>query len=315
MNAGAVSTSLWREWPEVHTLDDAVRSRTGNMKCKRLTVQIARRAFISLGLACLFTAHLLPRDLQAEEFLTRVYTNASGQTMPYRLLTPRSTEPKQAYPLVVFFHGAGERGSDNRSQLVHGTKRFLQDDSREQHPCLVVAPQCPEKQQWVDMPWGTDSGVRPAEPSTAMSLALGIVDALLTAFPIDTNRIYVTGLSMGGYATWDCVTRFPRRFAAGIPVCGGGDETTVNSTVARVPIWAFHSADDTVVKVARTRRMVEAFRAAGGNPKYFEYSGLGHNSWDKAYAEPELLDWLFAQRLGKTDTYHLKTEAPLPTTR
>ena len=253
-------------------------------------------------------AHAAPAAAGGYE--ARVHTNAAGQTLPYRLLIPEPYDAARQYPLVVFFHGAGERGSDNRAQLVHGTSLFLKPESRERFPCFVVAPQCPNNQQWVDMPWGTDSGTRPDQPSASMRMALEIVAALPRQFSIDTNRLYVTGLSMGGYATWDCLTRLPNRFAAGVPICGGGDEKTVTTAVAQVPVWAFHSADDGAVKVGRTRRMIAAMRQAGGQPKYFEYTGLGHFSWGKAYAEPELLPWLFSQKLGQADSFVLKTPAP-----
>jgi lysophospholipase L1-like esterase len=143
-----------------------------------------------------------------------------------------------------------------------------------------------------------------------MQLALEALDTVCKEFSVDSTRLYVTGLSMGGYATWDCVTRFPNRFAAGAPICGGGDEKTVTAAAAKVPVWAFHSDDDAVVKVIRTRNMIKAMRAAGGQPKYFEYFGLNHASWNKAYGEPEFLPWMFAQRLGQPDTYTLKTPSP-----
>ena len=252
---------------------------------------------------------VLAQSANADEFAARIFTNAVGQTIPYRLLVPKADHTGHD-PLVLFFHGAGERGTDNQSQLVHGASLFLKPENRERYPCFVLAPQCPEKQQWVDMPWGADAGERPPTPSTAMQLALETLDAVIKEFKVDTNRIYVTGISMGGYATWDCLTRFPDRFAAAVPVCGGGDEHTVTAQVAKVPVWAFHSDDDTVVKTKRTRNMIQALREAGGKPKYFEYFGLGHNAWDKAYGEPELLTWMFSQRLGQTDTYLLKTKAP-----
>jgi poly(3-hydroxybutyrate) depolymerase/lysophospholipase L1-like esterase len=246
----------------------------------------------------------------ADSYQPKVHTNAAQQTLPYRLLTPQHYDPSQKYPVVLFFHGAGERGNDNQRQLVHGASLFLKPENREAFPCFVIAPQCPEKQQWVDMPWSGDSGTRPAQPSEAMKLALEIVEKVGKEFSIDQDRVYVTGLSMGGYATWDLVTRFPSRFAAAAPVCGGGDEKTITAAVAKVPLWAFHSEDDTVVKVIRSRNMVNTMRKLGENPKYFEYFGLGHGSWDKAYAEPELLTWMFAQRLGQPDTFVLKTAAP-----
>jgi predicted peptidase len=242
-----------------------------------------------------------------DEFAARVFTNAARQTMPYRILLPNDVSSQKAFPLVLFFHGAGERGADNQKQLVHGVSLFLRLENRDRYPCFVLAPQCPEGQQWVDMPWGADFGERPAAPSAAMRLALDILDSVIREIRVDTNRIYVTGLSMGGFAAWDCITRFPDRFAAAAAVCGGGDEHTVTRQVARVPVWAFHSRDDSVVKFKRTENMVQALRDAGGHPKFSEYSELGHDSWDKAYSEPELLPWMFAQRLGKLDTYSLKT--------
>ena len=142
-----------------------------------------------------------------------------------------------------------------------------------------------------------------------MQLVLDLLDTLPKTTPVDPDRVYVTGLSMGGYGTWDLITRFPQRFAAGVPVCGGGDET-VAAHAAKVPVWAFHSDDDTVVKVSRTRNMLAAIRAAGGQPKYFEYFGLGHGSWGRAYSEPELLPWMFAQRRGQPDTFKLQTRPP-----
>ena len=261
-------------------------------------------------LFCLLLWSLAPVLSFAADYEARIFTNAAGQTLPYRLLQPKDYDAKQKYPLVTFFHGAGERGVNNSAQLVHGTSHYAQAANREKFPCFVIAPQCPNGQQWVDMPWGAASGVQPKPPSAAMALVLELMAALPKEFSIDDGRLHVTGLSMGGYATWDCITRFPGRFAAAVPICGGGDEKTVNAAVAKTPVWAFHSDDDTAVKVKRTRNMIQAMREAGGAPHYFEYWGLGHNSWGRAYAEPELLPWMFAQRAGQPDKYELKTKPP-----
>jgi gluconolactonase len=245
-------------------------------------------------------------------FEARVFTNADGGTLPYRLLVPENYSPAKKYPMVLFLHGSGERGSNNSAQLVHGTSLYLEPANRAAFPCFVIAPQCPDGQQWVDMQWSGDRGTQPAEPSASMKLTLGILDSVGKEFAIDPARIHVTGLSMGGYGTWDLVTRFPNRFASGAPICGGGDDTVAAKAV-KVPIWAFHSEDDPAVKVVRTRDMIAAIRAAGGHPHYFEYWGLGHNSWTKAYSEPEFLPWMFAQRLGQPDTFEIKTKLdPLP---
>lgn len=245
----------------------------------------------------------------AQDYEPRVFANPAGAKLPYRWLAPASLEPGRKYPLVLFLHGAGERGTNNSAQLVHGTKLYLDAANRAKFPCFVLAPQCPAGKQWVDMPWGGDKGTQPPQPSEPMKLVLELLDTLPKIAPVDLDRIYVTGLSMGGYGTWDLITRFPDRFAAGAPVCGGGDDT-VAARAAKVPIWAFHSDDDTVVKVIRSRNMLAAIRAAGGQPKYFEYFGLGHGSWGRAYSEPELLPWMFAQRRGQPDTFKLQTKPP-----
>ena len=257
----------------------------------------------------LFVLLAFSLSAHAQEFEARIFTNAAGATIPYRLLKPDNYDAAKKYPMVVFFHGAGERGTDNAAQLKNGVKLFLTPRARAEFPCFVLAPQCPPNQQWVDMPWGADSGTQPEQPSKSMQLVIELLHGLPGEFSVDPDRLYVTGLSMGGYATWDFATRFPKQVAAAAPVCGGGDEK-VAARAAQVPIWAFHSDDDTTVKTIRTRNMIAAVKAAGGKPKYFEYSGLGHNSWDKTYSEPELLPWMFAQRAGQPDTFELKTAPP-----
>jgi predicted peptidase len=233
-------------------------------------------------------------DPAAAAFEPRTYTDAKGEALPYRLLKPENYDPKQKYPLVIFFHGAGERGTDNVAQLKHCVTTFVKPDVRAKHPCFVLVPQCPPNQKWVDMDWSGEKGTQPAAPSPSMRKALELIEALQKEFSIDAKRLYVSGISMGGYATWDILCRKPEMFAAGIPICGGGDDTKA-AAMAKIPVWAFHGDEDKSVKVDRTRAMIHAIKDAGGNPKYTEYKGVGHDSWTKAYAEPELLSWLFAQ--------------------
>jgi len=243
---------------------------------------------------------LLPLAGKADDFVARTFTDIQQRTLPYRLLIPTNYDKGTKYPVILFFHGAGERGIDNSAQLVHGVGNFATPEARAKYAAFVIAPQCPLDKQWVDMPWGAQSGARPDKPSDPMQLALEILDSVTDEFNIDKDRTYVAGLSMGGYATWDCVTRSPNRFAAAIAVCGGGDESTVTGSVAKVPVWAFGSSDDGTVPPIRTLHMVEAMMKQGGQPRYYLYTGLGHLSWDKAFSEPELLPWLFSQRRPST---------------
>ena len=219
------------------------------------------------------------------------------QTLLYRLLKPKDYDANAKYPLVLFLHGAGERGADNKAQLKHVVRIFVTEESREKYPCFVLVPQCPAAERWVDVDWGGATHATPEKPSPPMGLTLKLIDVLREKYAIDGDRLYVMGLSMGGYGTWDVLARRPEAFAAAVPMCGGGDETTA-ARIAHVPIWNFHGAKDTAVRVARSRNMIEALREAGGKPKYTEYPEVGHNCWDPACDDAELLPWVFSQRRG-----------------
>lgn len=247
---------------------------------------------LAFGLLC------TPVWLQAQEYEARMFEAPTGETLPYRLLKPAPQAPGTKVPLVLFFHGAGERGADNQAQLKHGASLFIKPEVYQSFPTYVMAPQCPTDHRWVDMDWSAETGVQPEQPSGPMRLALGALDELLEEHPeIDQDRIYVTGLSMGGFATWDLITRFPHRFAAGIPICGGGDPDRA-AQAKNVAVWAFHGDADPTVKVERTRVMIARLQEAGAQPLYTEYAGVKHDSWSNAYGEPMLLPWLFAQRRG-----------------
>lgn len=240
----------------------------------------------------------LSRVLLGDDFEARTLTTEQGAKLPYRLLKPQIYEKGKQYPLVLFLHGAGERGEDNQAQLRHGTAAFLKPEARGKFPCFVVAPQCPKDKKWVEMDWGGESGTAPENPGPVQPLVLAVLDALGREFQIDADRVYVTGLSMGGYGTWDLITRFPGRWAAAVPVCGGGDKTKA-AAAKPVPVWAFHGLADTAVLPVRTRDMVAGLKAAGGTVTHTEYPGVGHDSWTCAYSEPNLLPWLFAQQRGQ----------------
>jgi predicted peptidase len=241
---------------------------------------------------------LLPLSLNAADFLTRVYTASDGKTLPYRLLVPEHYDSHIKYPVILFFHGSGERGVDNKAELSQGVPNFTTPADCAKFPCFVIVPQCPPNDKWADIPPDDFTGVLPPQPGQPMQLALKILDSVNAEFGTDTNRIYVMGLSLGGFGTWDCVTRFPERFAGAVPVCGGGYPTAITAANARVPVWAFLSSDDPAVPPLRSIHMIEAMIKMGGHPKLYVYGGLGHGSWGKAFSEPELLPWLFAQHLS-----------------
>ena len=236
-----------------------------------------------------------PKEGSLDLLEKKTYTGADGKTLPYRLLKPMNVDPKAKYPLVVFLHGAGERGDDNEAQLRHGVPQFLKPEDRKDFPCFLIAPQCPAEQKWVDVDWGAATHTQPKEPSEPMRLVLGLIDQTMKDYPIDAKRVYATGLSMGGYGTWDLIARRPDLFAAAVPICGGADETTAPK-IAKLPIWVFHGAKDAAGEGGRSRNMIEALKKAGGEPKYTEYPDVGHDSWAPAYKDADMMKWLFSQK-------------------
>ncbi len=220
---------------------------------------------------------------------------SKGDTLPYRLLKPVNPQSKKTFPLVIFLYGAGERGIDNEVQIKHISEPFLDPDNRSRHACYVVAPQCPEKNMWAN--YGREHHMT-EKPTQPMQLLIELIHKIEKEYPIDSSRIYVAGLSMGGYGTWDLIARFPHRFAAAVPICGGGDIKTAQQ-IKNIPVWAFHGALDKIVPPSHSRDMVKALQQAGGKPGYTEYPGVEHDSWTYAFREPHLMPWLFKQELER----------------
>ncbi len=223
---------------------------------------------------------------------------SQGQVLPYRLFAPRHEGSTQKYPLVIFLHGASSSGTDNHRQLTGsgfwGTSLWLSEEVQREHPSFVLAPQAnpPRGEAWVRRWRGPEA--TPATEREPLELVMELVDRLVKELPIDPARLYVTGLSMGGFGTWSAITRYPHKFAAAVPVCGGGDPAAVRQN--ETAVWAFHGAGDLLVSPQRSREMIEAFHSAGAQTKYTEYQDLDHNSWERAYQEPDLVPWLFSQQ-------------------
>lgn len=225
------------------------------------------------------------------------YTDKDGNSLPYNLLEPwkQKLDGSKKYPLVVFLHGSGERGATNHDHMKNGVYAFCEQDMRERHPCYMLAPNCPK-----DMHWGGLNDKFEPEyletPATMQRLLIELIEKMLRENPnIDPKRVYITGLSMGGYGTFDLLTRRPDLFAAGMPLCGGGDPRYAER-MKNIPMWVFHGRLDDAVFPIQSQRMVAALKKAGGKVKYTEYSTLYHNIWDATYYNPAVLDWLFAQK-------------------
>jgi predicted peptidase len=229
---------------------------------------------------------------QQSQLFDKLVNRTGSSTLPYRLLKPARLDSATLFPLVIFLHGAGERGSDNEAQLKHIVELFTNSKNREKFPCYVLAPQCPLNLWWARQ---NRDGSMKASPTPTMQLVVALIEKISMENKIDPSRIYVTGVSMGGFGVWDLLARYPNRFAAAIPICGGAD-TRIASTIHHIPHWIFHGAKDKLVHPNQSRRMVKALQNAGGNPIYVEYPNVAHDSWVKAYREPNLLPWLFKQK-------------------
>jgi predicted peptidase len=233
---------------------------------------------------------------KAASLFDRLLFTSQNDTLPYRLLKPVSPGSKESYPLVIFLHGAGERGNDNEVQLIHIKDIFLNEVNRGKYPCYVLAPQCPKKEKWANYDFVGDQVKLAETPSNPMKMLISLIDKLSKEYSIDQSKIYITGLSMGGFGTWDLIARYPNKFAAAIPICGGGDPRTAPA-IKHIPLWAFHGSKDSVVPPLGSRRMIQALQQAGGFPGYTEYPDVEHNSWVYAYKEPHLIHWMFSKTL------------------
>jgi len=248
-----------------------------------------------------------PRRARIEEFRKKAatvtprfeahtFTGSDGHAMPYRLFRPAKLDPARKYPLVLYLHGAGGLGADNQKQYtggnLFGSHVWALEENQARHPAFILAPQ-------TDQGWGYRGALRSGEPepdamAPGAKLAFELLDKILADLPIDRTRIYVTGQSMGGAGSWHMAMQKPDRFAAAVPVCGGGN-TAKAGALRSLPIWNFHGTADPTVPVKFSRAMIEAVRAAGGKPLHTEYEDVRHNSWEWAYTEPALPGWLFAQ--------------------
>lgn len=247
----------------------------------------------------LITFLLLSLSLSAQEYEKKTFVSSVGDSLPYRLLRPEGEKSGQKYPLVLFLHGAGERGNDNEKQLTHGGQMFLNPVNREQYPTFVLAPQCPENEYWAY--FSRPNSFTPAEmplseETTPLFRTLKqLLDSYLAMPEVDKSRIYVIGLSMGGMGTYDLAVRYPELFAAAIPICGTVHPQRLPAA-KEVAFRLFHGDADNVVPVEGSREAYKALKAAGAKVEYIEFPGCGHGSWTPAFSYPGFMDWLFSQK-------------------
>ena len=195
--------------------------------------------------------------------------------MEYLLFLPESyaQSTNQKFPLILFLHGAGERGRDLDSVKRHGIPKIV--ETNPDFPFIAVSPQCPEDSWW----------------TSELHTINGLIEEVVEKYQVDTSRIYLTGLSMGGFGTWSLASMYPERFAAIAPVCGGGEVRQILRSLVEMPIWTFHGQKDDVIPFSRSEEIVTALKKHGSSIKFTIYPEAGHDSWTKTYDNPELYKW------------------------
>lgn len=221
-----------------------------------------------------------------EDRLTEDWEKMEYESLKFRFFSKKRMSGKKRYPVLIFLHGRGSGGNDNEKQLNGILRNFASGRFHDKNPSFIFAPQCPDDNRGWRGEYLTD--------------VIGLLQTAVKNLPVDEDRIYITGLSMGGFGTWSALAEAPDLFAAAVPVCGGGDPRTAK-VIKDIPIWTHHGVADAVVSVEFTRRMVEALKKEKGNIKYTEYdeaSGVKHDAWTPCYSNPEVFEWMYEQRKG-----------------
>lgn len=222
-----------------------------------------------------------------------------GKTLPYRYLEPQNIKSNKKYPVVLFLHGAGERGIDNEAQLLHCSSQFLNPEIQEKYPAYVFFPQAPKGAFW-SIPdrlteLSQDMFASVNEPSWQLQTIKAMVDSIIQLPHVDPKRVYIMGISMGAMATYELCWRYPHIFAAAVPICGGADINRLASA-ACIHWRIYHGDADKVVPVTFSRTAYKALKQAGAKIIYREFAGCTHNSWNPAFNDPDLFPWLFKQK-------------------
>lgn len=246
-----------------------------------------------------------PFILPAQDFsqFQKASFNRNGNTLQYRILYPLNYNKAKQYPVITFLHGSGERGSDNEAQLLHGGAMFVNDTVRRTLNAIVIFPQCPKDSMWRHMKTGVDSSSITGHtfdltftptPTTPALLVKLLLDSLVSSKKADKKRMYIGGLSLGGFGTFDMIERYPAFFAAAFPICGGGDTAIAKRYSKNTAVWLFHGDVDKSVDVKNSRLYYAALKNLHAKVKYTEYPGVGHNSWDNVFVEKALLPWVLS---------------------
>ena len=251
----------------------------------------------------LVLALALANYIQAQENLPDTSLFEAGRhiegndTLPYRLYrSVKADTMTEALPLVIFLHGSGERGNDNRMQLKHCIRFFLNDTVTGRYPFLLMVPQCPNERRWVNTDWSLPEHTMESKPTAELRGVMAVLDSLVDSGTVDPTRVYICGISMGGFGVWDALQRWPEKFAAAVPICGGGDPAFAHA-MKDIPVYIFHGLLDEIVMPSRSIQMYDALREAGNEEVVLiTYPELGHACWDEAFSTRGLFGWLFGKK-------------------
>lgn len=254
-------------------------------------------------LLVIFILLVLPQSILAQEqYEKRSFTSKSGIELPYRELSPQKIASGESYPLVIFMHGAGERGSDNELQLFHGSNMFLSPVNREQFPAYVLFPQCPEDRYWAfdkrPANFVSESLPSQVEVSPLIASVMELIDSYISMDSVDKSRVYIVGISMGAMAIYEIVNLYPETFAAAVPICGTirAANKLDREGIEGIKFRIFHGDKDSVVPVEGSRNAYRALKSSGVDVEYREFVGCDHNSWDSAFNLDDFMCWLFSQK-------------------
>jgi predicted peptidase len=259
---------------------------------------------IKIGVIVLFLSNFMMA--QNKELFSKELYFHDNDTLKYRLLLPKNFSEEKEYPLVLFLHGRGEQGNDNETQLVYGSKLFLENYSKDEFPAIIIFPQCTKDDYWANVKRDYSKiGLekfkykRLGKPTKSMKLIMNLMEDFAIKPYIKKDQIYVGGLSMGGMGTFEIINRKPEMFAAAFPICGGGNPKSVRRYANKVALWVFHGGKDDIVYPYFSLSMVTALQKKGANVKLTYFENDNHNSWDSSFSEPDLLPWLFSNIKNK----------------
>ena len=224
--------------------------------------------------------------------------SASEGNLNYRILFPNNFDDSNKYPLHIFLHGIGERGSDNELQLTYVDKVFLNQKNYENYPAIIVFPQAPLDDNWSSRNLSNNE-IRQSfpennSPTNSLSLVIKLMDSLVNEEHVDNKRVYLSGLSNGGMGSFELLKNRPNMFASAVIICGGGNPLWAKEFAKSTPVWIAHGSDDITVHPSLSLNMADAIIKYGGSPKLTLYENVAHDSWNNIFEDPEYLEWIYS---------------------